>query len=75
MYFYERKRRGERLQTYYDAAREMEYKVNQSDDPAVREAGLRIAHAAKVRAEAQMVQGAQRWDPDKRWNHKEILDA
>ncbi len=75
MYFYERKRKGERLQSYYDAARELEYKVSRSDDPEVQEHGTRIAHAAKVRAEAQMVQGGYRWAPGDKWNHKEIKDA
>ncbi len=75
MYFYERKRKGERLQNYHEAAQEMYEKVKRSDDPAVQEHGTRIAHAAMVRAEAQLVQGAYRWDPDRRWDHKEILDS
>ena len=71
MYFYERKRKGERLSNYHDEAREMEYRASRTDDPAVKLAG-QIAHAAKVRSEAQMLNGATRWSPDKVWNHKEI---
>ena len=71
MYFYERKRRGQSLQSYNDEARELEYQVKRTDDPSVKLLG-KIAHAAKVRSEAQMLNGATRWNPDKLWNHKEI---
>ncbi len=62
---------SEKLSTYRDTAREMEYLVSRSDDPGVVEAGTRIAHAAKVRAEAQMLAGHDTWRPDKVWNQKE----
>lgn len=72
MYFYERKRKGTSLHSYHDEARELEYKVSRSDDPAVVEYGTRIAHAAKVRAEGQLQAGATHWTPGQKWNHKEV---
>ena len=60
------------LSTLHDTAREMEYQVNRSDDPVVTEPGNRIAHAAKVRAEGQMLAGATKWNPAKVWNHREV---
>lgn len=73
MYFFVRTpRKGESLRTLHDEARELEYRVSRTDDPVVQEMGTRIAHAAKVRAEARIVAGATRYDPDKRWDHKEI---
>ena len=71
MYFYERKRKGERLRNYHDEARELEYKASRTDDPAVKTVA-HLAHAAKVRAEGQILNGATYWSPDKVWNHKEI---
>ena len=72
MQFYFKAKKGESLRTYHDEARELEYQVNRTDDPQALRVGNRIAHAAKVRAEAQLENGASRWDPEKRWNHKEI---
>ena len=62
----------ERLSNYHEAAQEMQYRHDHSDDPGIKAANPpRIWHAAKVRAEAQMMMGATRWTPDKPWNHKE----
>jgi hypothetical protein len=72
MYFYFKYKRGEKLSNYHDAARELEYQVKRTDDPEALRVGNRIAHAAKVRAEGQIVSGATQWNPEKRWNHKEI---
>lgn len=71
MYFYERKRKGERLSNYHDEARELEYRAKRTDDPKVKVAA-QIAHAAKVRAEGQILNGATHWSPDKAWNAREI---
>jgi hypothetical protein len=71
MYFYMKSKRGTSLRSYHEAAQEMEYKVNRSDDPKVLEQGNRIAHAAKVRSEAQLLAGATHWIPGKRWNADE----
>ena len=72
MQFYFKSKKGETLRNYHDAARELEYQVNRTDDPTALREGNRVAHAAKVRAEAQIQAGATQWNPDKRWNHKEI---
>ena len=63
---------GEKLSNYFDEAREMEYQVNQSDDPYVQEHGINLAHAAKVRAEARLQAGATHYLPNEEWNHKEV---
>ena len=73
MYFFVRTpKKGVSLRSLHEAAQNMEYHVNRSDDPKVQEQGVRIAHAAKVRAEARLLQGATHYDPGKRWDHKEI---
>jgi hypothetical protein len=59
------------LQAYYDSARELEYQAKRSDDPGVLAAVEPIAHAAKVRAQGQMLAGHETWRPDKVWNQKE----
>lgn len=70
MYFYERKRKGQSLQSYNDEARELEYRTKTTDDPSVKVLG-QVAHAAKVRSEAQMLNGATHYS-GKVWNAKEI---
>lgn len=54
-------RSDERLSTLHEATYEAE------------QAGLprRLWHAARVRAEAQMQQGAQHWSPERPWDAKE----
>lgn len=64
----------EKLTNYSEAAAEMEYAHKRTDDPAVKEQNPpAIWHAAKVRAEAQMLSGARNWDKQKpQWSAKEI---
>lgn len=54
-------RPGERLQDVHDAARELEDRAKGSDDPAAKTTEL-VAHAAKVRSEARLLQGQARFD-------------
>lgn len=60
------------LKSLHEAAQEMEYQVNRTDDPQALKAGNRIAHAAKVRSEGRMLAGATTYNPEVAWNHEEI---
>ena len=71
MYFYLRNRKGEALKHYQDEARELEYRAARTDDPKLQIWG-KVAHAARVRADARVFAGATHYVAGKRWDHKEI---
>ncbi len=60
------------LKALHETAQEMEYHVNRTDDPQALKAGNRIAHAAKVRAEARILAGATTYNPSEKWDQKEV---
>jgi hypothetical protein len=79
MYFHIRSAKtntSEKLKHYAEAAAEMEHRYNSTDDPAIRAANPDLVwRPAKVRAEAQMLAGAQTWDHDRpEWSAKNIKD-
>lgn len=71
MDFYERKRKGERIKSYQEAAQELAYRVSRTDDPAAKPAA-EVADRAMKRADARAFAGNTHWVPGVKWNHKEV---
>lgn len=71
MYFYERKRKGERIKSYQEAAQELAYRASRTDDPAARPAA-EIADRAQKRANARAFAGNTHWVPGVQWDHTKV---
>ena len=70
MDFYERRRKGENLRNYQEAARELAYRAARTDDPRLQVMG-KVAHAAEVRAGGRELAGGTHWNRQ-RWNPNEV---
>ena len=71
MQFYMKSNKGTRLRDYKEAAQELSYRVSRSDDPRAR-AVEPVAHAALMRVQGRELAGGEFYNPEKRWNHREV---